>query len=58
MKKTDKHYVSEIDKKLAEFEQSHPKTFSEQAEIDKHARVFHLRDHTELLKETEEDLWE
>ena len=58
MSKTDKQYISEIDKKLAEFDRTHPNTFSEQAEIDKHERVFHLRDCPELLKEKEEDLWE
>jgi len=58
MKKTDKRYVSEIDKKLAEFDQTHPNTFSVQAEIDKHKRIFHLREHPELLETKEEDLWE
>lgn len=42
--KTDKHYVSEIDKRLAEFDQTHPKSPSQQAEIDKHERVYRLRD--------------
>jgi len=46
--KTDKHYVSEIDKKLAEFDQTHPKSESQKNEIRKHQRVFELRDHPKM----------
>ncbi|MCB1828010.1 MAG: hypothetical protein KDH94_06250 [Coxiellaceae bacterium] len=55
--KTDKHYVSEIDKKLAEFDQTHPKSASQQAEIDKHKRVYALRDNPTLPKAEEEDFF-
>lgn len=42
MKRIDKNYVSDIDLKLAEFEQTHPKSTSEKAEIDKYARITEL----------------
>jgi hypothetical protein len=54
--KTDKHYISEIDKKLAEFDQSHANTPSQQAEIDKHQRVFDQRDKA-ILPAVEEINW-
>ena len=60
MNKTDKQYVSNIDKKLAEFDKTHPKTPSQQAEIDKHNRVYQLRDSAELLEKPDDDegLWD
>jgi len=57
--KVDKHFVSEIDKRLAEFHQTQPKTASEQAEIDKHAQVFALRDNPDISQEQpQDDLWD
>lgn len=44
MKKIDKHYVSEIDKKLAEFDASHKKSPAQQAEFDKYQKIYQLRD--------------
>ena len=44
MKKIDKQYVSEIDKKLAGFDATHPKSAAQQAEYDKYQRIYHLRD--------------
>lgn len=39
-----KNYVSEIDKFINEFDKTHPKSESQLAEIQKHQRVFALRD--------------
>jgi len=47
-KKIDRNYVSDIDKFLQNFdEQQSEKTASQQAEIDKHARLSDLRDGVE-----------
>lgn len=44
-KKIDRNHVSDIDQFLQEFdEQQTEKTASQQAEIDKHARIHGLRD--------------
>jgi len=58
MKKTDKHYVSEIDNELAEFDQSHPKSASQQAEIDKYKRVHELRDNPTVPEIEDESLFD
>lgn len=50
MKKLDKQFVSEIDKKLADFDATHPKSASQQAEIDKYQRIHALRDIPENTK--------
>lgn len=42
--KTNKNYISPIDEKLAEFDNTHPTTASQQAEIAKHERIQTLRD--------------
>ncbi len=44
MRKIDKHYVSDIDKKLAEFDATHERSCSQQAEYDKYQRIYRLRD--------------
>ena len=44
MKKIDKHFVSEIDKKLAAFDAAHPKSPVQQAEFDKYQRLYQQRD--------------
>lgn len=44
MRKIDKHYVSDIDKKLAEFDATHKKSRSQQAEYEKYQRIHRLRD--------------
>lgn len=58
MKRTDKHYISEIDKRLAEFDQSHPKTPSQKTEIDKYKRIYELRDNPTHIEPNEETLFE
>lgn len=40
------HYVSDLDRFLMAFDQSHPQTSaSQKAEKDKHNRLYYLRDH-------------
>ncbi|MCH9770480.1 MAG: hypothetical protein K0U12_06335 [Gammaproteobacteria bacterium] len=47
MKKINKHYVSEIDRRLAEFDAAQPKSAAQQAEIDKYQAIHQLRDNAE-----------
>lgn len=42
--KVNKHYVSPIDEKLAEFDRTHAPTPAQQAEIDRHAWIQAKRD--------------
>lgn len=42
--KVDKHFVSSIDKFLAEFDRTHPKSSPQKAEIKKYERIYQLRD--------------
>lgn len=57
--KTDKHYVSAIDKKLAEFNETLKPTASQQAEIEKYRRIHSLRDDAESQYEKDgESLFE
>lgn len=55
--KTNKKYVSEIDKHLAQFDQSHDNSATQQAEIDKYKAVYHKRDHIVKTKKPK-DLWD
>jgi hypothetical protein len=45
MKKIDRYYVSEIDKKMAEFNKKHPLSASQQFEHDKYLKIYQARDH-------------
>lgn len=44
MSKIDKHFVSEIDKKMAEFDVTHQKSAAQQAEFNKYKRIYQMRD--------------
>ncbi|MCX7121234.1 MAG: hypothetical protein NTZ67_05625 [Gammaproteobacteria bacterium] len=44
MNKIDKHFVSEIDKKMAEFNATHSKSAAQAAEFKKYQGVYQLRD--------------
>lgn len=55
--KTDKNFVSNIDKKLAEFNRTHTKSASQDAEINKYKRIYKLRDHA-IVEKKKKDLWE
>lgn len=50
-------YVSDIDKKLSEFDSTHVPSPSQKAEMEKYKRIYELRDHAKK-KEPEVKLWE
>jgi hypothetical protein len=54
--KINKSYVSPIDVELAEFNQVHPKSPAQLAEIRKYARIYELRDHP-IQEEKKKDIW-
>ena len=58
MRKIDKHFVSEIDKKLAEFDATHPQSPAQRAEFEKYQHLYRLRDvPTESVKKPN-DWWD
>lgn len=54
--KIDKNFVSDIDKKLAEFDRTHPKSPSQLAEIKKHLNVAKRRDQA-IDGDAKKDIW-
>lgn len=52
MRKIDKHYVSVIDKTLAEFDATHPRSAAQQTEYNKYQRINQLRDNIGRSPET------
>lgn len=44
MNKVNKQFISEIDQKLKEFDESHERSVSQKAEIKKYNRINELRD--------------
>jgi hypothetical protein len=57
MRKIDKHYVSDIDKKLAEFDAANPKSRAQQAEYDKYQKIYRMRDEVSNTHLETEDLF-
>ena len=57
MNKIDKHFVSEIDKKLAQFDATHEKSASQSAEFKKYEKINRLRDVPTASAVKEDDLW-
>ena len=55
--KTDKNFVSEIDKQLTTFKRKHPNTQTQQAEIDKYQKIYQFRDHA-MVEKKKKDLWD
>jgi len=51
------HYVSDIDRSLAKFDQSHELSTSQRAEIDKYKEIYHKRDHSVHPKQ-KKDIWD
>lgn len=49
MGSVNKNYVSEIDRKLAEFDRTHQPSAAQQVEIDKYQRIYQLRDQVRKL---------
>lgn len=58
MSKIDKHFTSEIDKKLAEFDSTHIASPAQQAEFNKHQRIYQLRDVPTESCAPQGDLWD
>lgn len=52
----DKAYVSPYDRFLFEFDATHNKTASQLKEINKHQRIFNLRDNADAPQNNDE-LW-
>lgn len=44
-------FISDIDKKFAQWKKQHAKSASQQAEIEKYARINELRDHAQEISE-------
>ena len=58
MSKIDKHFVSEIDKKMAEFDATHAKSAAQKAEYDKYQRIYQRRDTPTDIDTSKDDLWQ
>lgn len=58
MKKIDKKFVSSIDQKLAEFDKTHPFSASQEAEVQKYARIMQLRDQPENNPRESSGIWD
>ena len=61
MSKKQKGYVSDIDKKMADFDNKHPLSAAQQAEVKKYQEITSKRDHARLDDITgndEQQLWE
>lgn len=52
----DRAYVSNIDKALAKFKQTHPLSPAQQAEVDKYNEIYHFRDHP-TAQPQKKDIW-
>lgn len=59
-KKIDRNYISDIDKLLQNFDETHcKKSSSQQIEIAKHQRVADLRDNIKKVQpQDDQDIWE
>ena len=59
MQKVDKQFVSEIDKKLAKFDKTQPKSQAQLDEIEKYQKIYQLRDNANLQETpAKEDIWD
>ena len=55
----DRHFISEIDKQLADFDQQHPLGDTQTAEVNKYQRIYELRDNKDVATQsTDDDLWD
>ena len=58
MAKINKQFVSEIDKRLAEFNATHAKSAAQQDEIDKYSTIYEQRDKVDAPQDNDDDsLW-
>jgi hypothetical protein len=59
MAKINKHFVSTLDQHLAEFNASHQQSESQLNEINKHQKIYELRDNPDAKPAQEHDpLWD
>ena len=56
-RKVIRHYVSEIDQRLAEFNRTHPWSATQQAEIDKYQRIYKMRNHA-IPQKKKPSIWD
>lgn len=57
MKKVNKHFVSDIDLKIKQFNDIQPKSASQIAEIEKYNKIFELRDEPNVTRDTQGSIW-
>lgn len=55
---TNKNYISAIDRKLADFDNTHPRSPAQAAEHRKYQRIYRLRDEINGSDEKSNKLWE
>ena len=58
MKKVNKRFVSEIDKKLVDFNESQPRSDSQVAEMAKYDHIIELRDNPTPAAEDQGSIWD
>ncbi len=58
MRKVNKHFVSEIDKKLKLFNDTHQPSASQLSEIAKYNKIFELRDNPKAERESHGSIWD
>ena len=59
MQKINKHFISDIDKKCAKFDQDHAPEPQQLDEIEKYKKIYHIRDHgTDSDERDETSLWD
>jgi hypothetical protein len=58
MSKINRYYVSEIDKKMAEFNRSHKRSKSQQQEYDKYQAIYAKRDQTSINTDSDDINWD
>jgi hypothetical protein len=58
MRKLKKHFVSEIDKKLKNFNDTQPRSASQLSETDKYNKIFELRDNPNVAQDSQGDIWD
>ena len=58
MKKINRAYASEIDKKMSQFNQSHPLSDSQQEERDKYRKITQRRDDPDYEEAPVDTLWD
>ena len=51
------HYVSDIDRRLADFDRTHEWSPSQRAEIEKYKTIYNQRDHVVSVKQ-KENIWD